>query len=1217
MVGFRTSEFRSLLFIIVCLLFLINGSAHGQSPVNYNYLTNSTASLISDKDGNSIDMSVGTTLIYGSMIENYAAALQNIGFSFYFMGVPYTQFSTNPSGQVALGALITGSTQTIPDSKPVIVLNNQGAKTSATGKVHFKMQGISPNRVLIIEWMETLIPASGTANANTSTYQLRLYEYRGIIELVYGQMYNTEIFSIPNSIWFNKGYTLISGQVTSITSHLSYVSNLNNISASLFTANSPMMNLNSSVDGSRRLFRFSPIFPTVPSNVNFTNVSATALTVNWNDNASTELDYEVLRSTDGINYTHIAYTGINSTSFSETGLSPNHQYYYRIAASYEGGTDCYAGNSVTTNPCSLNGVKMIPGDYPTIKAAVDDLILNGVSGPVFLELQSNYIAVSEPFPIVLPEVECVSSINSITIRPAAGASIAIAAGYAKFEINGGHFWIIDGRAGGTGPSQLSISNSSGFSTNTAISIVNGSSYNIIKYVSLINTGTNEGAISFGSDSIGNSFNKIENCSIDGNAGTSVSPFDHVSRYGVYSAGNALFQNRANEITNCNIFDWFSQSDNSGIFLDAGNSEWSLSNNSFYQTTYRLTHNVSKFSAINISCVTGKNFTVSENHIGGNAPLCGGNTYALRGSMIFSGIMLKTDTIGVSSIQGNTISNLNFEIEGFDPFYGIECISGNANIGTVSGNVIGNDTGQSSIEVSTPIGTSRGISFNGNVSNSIISNNVIGSMRIFCTTDPNSSHNFIGIDNSSQTTTIENNLIGSLTDSGSIKLTTIWTSATQNATAINSFTKLNSSPSLISHNTIANINHTQTSVGQSVIEGINCGGTAKIKDNIIRNIYTPAFSSVSAEPTIIGINFIHNNSQASEISGNSIYHLSNTGMGDVTGIRTQLLISSPLAFDSISGNDIHSLAVSDIDHEVKGIHLTQSETIVINNFIRLGTNSSGVSLNNSAAQYGIYDEGSENRIQHNSVYLNGDYLPINSKSSYAFYGMYSTGIIQNNIFINNRSNFTTGGNHFAVLFGTINTNSVVSNNLYYAGGNGGALGSYGSDTAQTLATWQGIFNIDHSSKYVNLCFMNIAPGFPDLHLINCPGGNAAEGAGILIPYVRIDFDNEIRSTLTPVDIGADAGLYTPVPVFVQENILSGNEISLFPNPASDKINIAGLKKKGKTFVSVINLTGSKILERIIENADKPFSINIEGLKPGIYFLEISSNGIFIRKKFVRI
>ncbi|MFY7815695.1 MAG: T9SS type A sorting domain-containing protein, partial [Chryseobacterium taeanense] len=69
----------------------------------------------------------------------------------------------------------------------------------------------------------------------------------------------------------------------------------------------------------------------------------------------------------------------------------------------------------------------------------------------------------------------------------------------------------------------------------------------------------------------------------------------------------------------------------------------------------------------------------------------------------------------------------------------------------------------------------------------------------------------------------------------------------------------------------------------------------------------------------------------------------------------------------------------------------------------------------------------------------------------------------------------------------------------------------------------------------------------------------------------------------------------------ENDLS-SQIKIYPNPASKKVFIEGIKDKN-TIVEIMNTEGRKVLkESKIEN-DK--SINISGIPAGVYFINLNS------------
>lgn len=80
------------LFTRLCLLVLSLALGQGvkaQSTANYAFTTNSTGSLALDASGNAVDMSTGTTQLYGPGVDGYTnPGVQSIGFTFYFMGQP-------------------------------------------------------------------------------------------------------------------------------------------------------------------------------------------------------------------------------------------------------------------------------------------------------------------------------------------------------------------------------------------------------------------------------------------------------------------------------------------------------------------------------------------------------------------------------------------------------------------------------------------------------------------------------------------------------------------------------------------------------------------------------------------------------------------------------------------------------------------------------------------------------------------------------------------------------------------------------------------------------------------------------------------------------------------------------------------------------------------------------------------------------------------------
>ena len=89
--------------------------------------------------------------------------------------------------------------------------------------------------------------------------------------------------------------------------------------------------------------------PAAPSDGNATALSPTQSRLSWRDNADNETGYEVERSNDGITYEAPVPLAANATSFTEAGLNPSTQYWYRVTAFNNAGDSGSLGLTVMTS----------------------------------------------------------------------------------------------------------------------------------------------------------------------------------------------------------------------------------------------------------------------------------------------------------------------------------------------------------------------------------------------------------------------------------------------------------------------------------------------------------------------------------------------------------------------------------------------------------------------------------------------------------------------------------------------------------------------------------------------------------------------------------------------------------------------------------------------------------------------------------------------------
>lgn len=166
---------------------------NGNSQLHASVFVPTTTNLMNFNTGTgaALDPMAGATVRVPSSVDDAPmASPANIGFTFYFNGVPYTQFSASPDGWVRFGAVSAGSefTNSVVSTSnlPKIYPYWDDVATGSNGSVVSMLEGTAPQRILKIQWFVT-IPRN-TSGAANSTFQTWLYEEDGRIEFRYGAM---------------------------------------------------------------------------------------------------------------------------------------------------------------------------------------------------------------------------------------------------------------------------------------------------------------------------------------------------------------------------------------------------------------------------------------------------------------------------------------------------------------------------------------------------------------------------------------------------------------------------------------------------------------------------------------------------------------------------------------------------------------------------------------------------------------------------------------------------------------------------------------------------------------------------------------------------------------------------------------------------------------------------------------------------------------------
>jgi len=95
-----------------------------------------------------------------------------------------------------------------------------------------------------------------------------------------------------------------------------------------------------------------PAVPTAPSNLTATAVSTSQINLSWADNSGNESGFRIERckGTNCSNFAEIATVGVDATTFSNTGLTKNTTYRYRVRAYNAGGNSGYSNTASATTP---------------------------------------------------------------------------------------------------------------------------------------------------------------------------------------------------------------------------------------------------------------------------------------------------------------------------------------------------------------------------------------------------------------------------------------------------------------------------------------------------------------------------------------------------------------------------------------------------------------------------------------------------------------------------------------------------------------------------------------------------------------------------------------------------------------------------------------------------------------------------------------------------
>jgi hypothetical protein len=739
---------------------------------------------------------------------------------------------------------------------------------------------------------------------------------------------------------------------------------------------------------------------------------------------------------------------------------------------------------------------------------------------------------------------------TITIAPSAGVTRLISgsnATTALIRLDGADRVLIDGRFSGSG-SFLTFRNTS--TATPTISFINDAQNNtlrnsIVESGNIATSATLGGAVFIGSTTIvngnGNDNNTITNCEIRDRSDVVGTPAIGINCVG-NSAGTLAQYNNNVTISNNNIHDWFlaNNANQFGLQMGAGNSGFTISGNSFYQTATRTqTVSGAVIRAINISftstVATNGGHTITDNFIGGTAPgATGGDmTYTVSGagvSQVFTGISVVSGLIP-NSIQNNTIRKIDYTTNSpaaaASVFLGMNLGQGIFNVGTSTGNTIGDSTGNGAIKITINTGGSVNSFLAGILATGVngyfnIQNNTIGGITIGGTTTAGGIiPQWIQVQGTPvQNTIISNNIIGSTSTPNSIAVTTV-------TPPVISFSirHLISSGvgATISNNTIQNITNASTNSGSAdygmlFISTVGSQGTLNVTNNTIKD-FTGNGSQATPAFGILGFAVQGYAGLTHNLSENTISGLNNANSGAfasyVIGIQTQGSSMGGI----MQKNRIYDLRNSNTGASgIGGIYIATGLNWTLNNnriSISNGVGTNGLDLTGIAE---FMPQNSTINMNYNSVYIGG--TSTGTTNSIPFnHGGNATVSLKNNLLYNERTGGT--GNHVAIASSSatpsLGWNDSDTNAFVTA--DGLKVGLWGT-IANDFATWKTNSGTDANSVSSLNTTVTSADLFVSAPIADLRINTSIFPVGYATPIaITTDYEGDLRSVTDPT-IGSD-------------------------------------------------------------------------------------------------
>ena len=172
--------------LLLAAMFVLTSITAFSQVANYGY-TAAAGTWVANASPTTL---TGSPSNLGAGINDQLSNATNIGFTFMFNSVTYTQFKASTNGFLTFNtantlAQPTNNLNTSTDRVILAILWDDD-QTGASGNVNYKLTGTTPNQIMTIEW-KALRCNKSAFSAGTIDCQIKLYETTNVIEYIYNR----------------------------------------------------------------------------------------------------------------------------------------------------------------------------------------------------------------------------------------------------------------------------------------------------------------------------------------------------------------------------------------------------------------------------------------------------------------------------------------------------------------------------------------------------------------------------------------------------------------------------------------------------------------------------------------------------------------------------------------------------------------------------------------------------------------------------------------------------------------------------------------------------------------------------------------------------------------------------------------------------------------------------------------------------------------------